>query len=48
MPDGGSLTIRSRNVSERESLKLAGSGIAAGEYILIEVDGHRRRHSRPT
>jgi two-component system, cell cycle sensor histidine kinase and response regulator CckA len=37
MPDGGSLTIRSRNVSERESLKLAGSGIAAGEYILIEV-----------
>ena len=38
MPDGGSLTIRTRNMSERESLKLAGSGMAAGEYVLIEVE----------
>jgi two-component system cell cycle sensor histidine kinase/response regulator CckA len=37
MPDGGSLTIRTRNVSERESLKLTDLGIAAGEYILVEV-----------
>ncbi len=38
MPDGGCLTIRTRNVSERESLKYAGSGMAAGEYVLVEVE----------
>jgi two-component system cell cycle sensor histidine kinase/response regulator CckA len=38
MPDGGRLTIRTRNVSERESLKLASLGVAAGEYVLIEVE----------
>ncbi|MBO0764242.1 MAG: response regulator [Hyphomicrobiaceae bacterium] len=38
MPDGGRLTIRLRNVSERESLKLAGLGIAAGEYLLVEME----------
>lgn len=38
MPDGGRLTIRTRNVSERESLKLAGPGVAAGEYLLVEVE----------
>jgi two-component system cell cycle sensor histidine kinase/response regulator CckA len=38
MPDGGSLTIRTRNVSERESLKLANLGVAAGEYLLVEVE----------
>ena len=38
MLDGGCLTIRTRNVSERESLKLAGLGIAAGEYLLVEVE----------
>jgi len=38
MPDGGSLTIRTRNVSERESLKLANHGVAAGEYLLVEVE----------
>src|SRR5215831_18816130 len=38
MPDGGCLTIRTRNVSERESLKHAGAGMAAGEYVLIEVE----------
>ncbi len=38
MPDGGCLTIRTRNVSERESLKLANLGITAGEYLLVEVE----------
>jgi two-component system cell cycle sensor histidine kinase/response regulator CckA len=42
MPDGGRLTIRSRNVGERESQKLEGQGVAVGEYVLIEVEdtGH--------
>ncbi len=38
MPDGGTLTIRTRNVSERESLKLTEIGVAAGEYLLVEVE----------
>ena len=38
MPDGGRLTIRTRNVSERESLKLRRQGVHAGEYVLIEVE----------
>jgi two-component system cell cycle sensor histidine kinase/response regulator CckA len=38
MPDGGRLTIRLRNVTERESLKLSGLGVAAGEYLLVEVE----------
>ena len=38
MPDGGTLTIRTRNVTERDSLKLAGLGVAAGEYLLVEVE----------
>ncbi|NJO32891.1 MAG: response regulator [Rhodospirillales bacterium] len=38
MPEGGCLTIRTRNVSERESLKLGGLGITAGEYLLVEVE----------
>lgn len=38
MPDGGRLTIRTRNVSERESTKLTGFGVATGEYVLIEVE----------
>ena len=38
MPDGGCLTIRTRNLSERESLKHAGQGVAAGEYVLVEVE----------
>src|SRR5262249_46068140 len=38
MPDGGTLAIRTRNISERESLKLSGSGVAAGEYVLVEVE----------
>ena len=38
MPGGGSLAIRTRNMSERESLKLAELGVAAGEYVAIEVE----------
>ncbi len=38
MPGGGSLTIRTKNISERESLKLSGLGVVAGEYVLIEVE----------
>ena len=38
MPDGGQVAIRLRNVSERESLKLTGLGVAAGEYLLVEVE----------
>jgi two-component system, cell cycle sensor histidine kinase and response regulator CckA len=38
MPDGGTLTIRTRNVSERDSLKLADLGVTAGEYLLVEVE----------
>jgi two-component system cell cycle sensor histidine kinase/response regulator CckA len=38
MVDGGCLTIRTRNVSERESLKLGNLNITAGEYLLVEVE----------
>jgi two-component system, cell cycle sensor histidine kinase and response regulator CckA len=38
MPNGGRLTIRTRNISERESLKLADLNVTAGEYVLIEVE----------
>ncbi len=38
MPAGGTLTIRTRNVTERDSLKLANLGMAAGEYLLVEVE----------
>ena len=38
MPNGGCLTIRTRNVSERDSLKAVGLGVTAGEYVLIEVE----------
>jgi two-component system, cell cycle sensor histidine kinase and response regulator CckA len=38
MPDGGKLTIRTRNLSERESLKQASLGILPGEYVLVEVE----------
>jgi two-component system cell cycle sensor histidine kinase/response regulator CckA len=42
MPDGGRLTLRSRNISERESQRLEPRGLAVGEYVLIEVEdtGH--------
>ncbi|MGH6814868.1 MAG: ATP-binding protein, partial [Hyphomicrobiaceae bacterium] len=38
MPGGGRLTIRTRNFSERDSLKFEPHGIATGEYVLIEVE----------
>ncbi len=38
MPGGGRLSIRTRNVAERESLKLRSQGISPGEYVLIEVE----------
>ena len=39
MPDGGKLTIRTRNVTERESQKMSQTaGFLAGEYVLIEVE----------
>jgi two-component system cell cycle sensor histidine kinase/response regulator CckA len=37
MPDGGTLTIAARNISERESKKLEHREFASGEYVLIEV-----------
>jgi two-component system cell cycle sensor histidine kinase/response regulator CckA len=42
MPAGGRLSIRTRNVSERESQRHEGQGMMRGEYVLIEVEdtGH--------
>jgi two-component system cell cycle sensor histidine kinase/response regulator CckA len=37
MPSGGQLTIRTANVSERESLSLAQKEMQPGEYVLCEV-----------
>jgi two-component system, cell cycle sensor histidine kinase and response regulator CckA len=38
MPEGGRLSIRTRNVTERESQKLSPSGMEPGEYVMIEVE----------
>ncbi len=38
MPDGGKLTIRIRNVGERESQKLEPQNLPMGEYVMIEVE----------
>ncbi|MGD9802975.1 MAG: ATP-binding protein [Hyphomicrobiaceae bacterium] len=38
MPNGGRLTIKTRNVTERESLKLRSLSVQPGEYLLIEVE----------
>ena len=38
MPNGGRLTIRTKNVTERESLKLRTQSMQPGEYVLIEVE----------
>ncbi len=38
MPDGGQLTIRTSNVTERESQRLQIPGMGVGEYVLIEVE----------
>lgn len=37
MPDGGSLSISSRNISERDCQRLGHHGMRDGEYVLIEV-----------
>lgn len=37
MPDGGELTIRTANISERESARLGHSVMEPGEYVLCEV-----------
>jgi len=37
MPDGGSLTIRTRNISEAESKDLGYSVVPPADYVLIEV-----------
>ncbi|MCC7252931.1 response regulator [Hyphomicrobium sp.] len=37
MPDGGTLSITTRNVTERESQKLTHHGMVVGEYVLVEV-----------
>jgi two-component system cell cycle sensor histidine kinase/response regulator CckA len=37
MPDGGEITIRTANVSERESLRLKDRGLERGEYVMCEV-----------
>ncbi len=38
MVKGGKLLIRTRNVGEREVQRLSHLGVAAGEYVLIEVE----------
>ena len=38
MPDGGTLSIRTRNVTEREFQKMDHFGLAVGEYVLVEVE----------
>jgi len=38
MPDGGQLTIRTSNVSERESARLKAQGLTPGEYVCLEVE----------
>ncbi len=38
MPGGGRLTVRTRNVSERESVKLRALSVLPGEYVLVEVE----------
>ena len=38
MPEGGRLTIRTRNVTERESQRYLPQGMSVGEYVLIEVE----------
>jgi two-component system cell cycle sensor histidine kinase/response regulator CckA len=38
MPGGGKLTLRTRNVTEREAQKMEHAGFTPGEYVLIEVE----------
>ncbi len=38
MPDGGTLFMRTRNITERDSQKLNHPGMPVGEFVLIEVE----------
>ncbi len=38
MPDGGRLTVKMRNVTERESQRMSEHGMIVGQYVLIEVE----------
>jgi len=38
MPEGGRLTVRTKNIGERESQKLSDSGVVVGQYVMIEVE----------
>ncbi len=38
MPDGGTLTIRTGNVTEAESAQFKQQGFKPGDYVMIEVD----------
>jgi two-component system, cell cycle sensor histidine kinase and response regulator CckA len=38
MPNGGSITLRTRNVTEAESANYTYTGMPAAEYVLIEVE----------
>jgi two-component system, cell cycle sensor histidine kinase and response regulator CckA len=42
MPDGGTLKITTRNVTERESQRIEQPGFVIGEYVVIDVEdtGH--------
>ncbi|MFA5897957.1 MAG: response regulator [Hyphomicrobium sp.] len=46
MSDGGTLTIRARNVPERETQKFENREFAPGEYVLIEVSDTGQGMSR--
>jgi two-component system cell cycle sensor histidine kinase/response regulator CckA len=37
MPDGGVLSVKTRNITERESQKIGREGMPIGEYVAIEV-----------
>ena len=37
MPDGGTLLVKTKNITERESQKLGHHGMPLGEYVLVEV-----------
>ncbi len=38
MPNGGSITLRTRNVTESEAAALTFTGMPAADYVLIEVE----------
>jgi two-component system cell cycle sensor histidine kinase/response regulator CckA len=38
MPDGGALTIKTRNISAEEAAQFAYKGMPAADYVLIEVN----------